>query len=173
MNHFEIFGLAPSVDLDVKALEQQHRALSLTHHPDRVTQADARTRRLALEKTTALNDALKVLKDPVRRAFHVLALQGVDLEREDVAGRAPMPMAFLEEVLERREALEAAMHTRDVAKARAMADQVAAELARALAQAQAALRAGDVATATHQLGRVRYFTRFVEEVEAFEEEVLS
>lgn len=173
MNHFEVFGLAPALELDVKALEQRLRDLSLEVHPDRFAHADAKTRLAALEKTTALNDAFKVLKDPVRRAFYVLKLKGVDLENESTAAQTKMPMAFLEEVMERREQLEALKARKDVAKAREMADAIEREKQSALEHAKAALGQDDVAEATHQLGRVRYFTRFVEEVEALEEEALS
>jgi molecular chaperone HscB len=173
MNHFEVFGLAPALELDVKALEQKLRDLSLEVHPDRFAHADAKTRLVALEKTTALNDAFKVLKDPVRRAFYVLKLKGIDLENESTAAQAKMPMAFLEEVMERREQLEALKARKDVTKARAMADDIERQKQAALEAAKAALSSDDVAEATHQLGRVRYFTRFVEEVEALEEEALS
>jgi molecular chaperone HscB len=173
MNHFEVFGLAPTLELDAKALEQRLRELSLEYHPDRFVQADARTRLAALERTTALNDAFKVLKDPVRRAFYVLKLKGIDLESESAAAQAKMPLEFLEEVMERRERLEALKAARDVSKARAMADEIEREKAGALERAKAALAKDDLTAAAHQLGRVRYFARFVEEVEALEEEALS
>lgn len=173
MTHFEIFGLAPSVDLDVKALEAQHRQLSLETHPDRFAQADARTRRIAAEKTAALNEAVKVLKDPVRRAFYVLELKGVKLDTEDAAARVKMPMDFLEEIMDRREALEAARASKKLEAAQAMAKDIRAAKDAALSTAQTALRADDVATATVSLGRVRYYTRFLDEVDAFEEELLS
>ncbi|MBL8921827.1 MAG: Fe-S protein assembly co-chaperone HscB [Myxococcaceae bacterium] len=173
MNHFEVFGLTPTLELDVKALEQRLRELSLEYHPDRFVQADAHTRLIALERTTALNDAFKVLKDPVRRAFYVLKLRGIDLDNEASAAQAKMPLEFLEEVIERRERLEALKKTRDVAKARAMADEIERDKGAALERAKAALAKDDLAGAAHQLGRVRYFTRFVEEVESLEEETLS
>lgn len=171
MTHFELFGLAPSVDLDLPALEARHRALSLEHHPDR--QADPKQRRAAADTTASLNEALKVLRDPVRRAFYLLKLKGVDLERDDASAQRQMPLSFLEEVMERREALEAVRAAKDLPKALAMAAEVEALKDQALAAARAALLADDVASATHQLGRVRYFTRFVEEVEAMEEESFS
>ncbi len=173
MTHFEIFGLAPSVDLDVKALEAQHRALALETHPDRLPQADARTRRIAAEKSAALNEAIKVLKDPVRRAFYVLELKGVKLDTEDAAAKVKMPMDFLEEIMERREALEAARASKRIETAQAMAAEIRAAKETTLSLAQDALRKDDVATATVALGRVRYYSRFLEEVDAFEEELLS
>lgn len=173
MNHFEIFGLAPSLELDVKALEAKLRELSLQHHPDRLVNADARTRLAALERTTALNDAFKVLKDPLRRAFYVLKLKGIDLDSDASAAQAKMPLEFLEEVMERRERLEAVKASKDLAKARAMADQIETEKRQAFDRAKSALGRDDVNEAAHQLGRVRYFTRFVEEVEQLEGEALA
>jgi len=170
VTHFELFGIAPSVDLDLPSLEAKHRSLSLALHPDR--QADPKARRLAVDQTATLNDAMKVLKDPVRRAFYLLKLKGVDLERDDAGEQRQMPIEFLEEVMDRREALESVREKKDVAKAQAMAAEVEGLKDKALAAAQAALKANSVKEATHQLGRVRYFTRFLEEVEAIEEEAL-
>lgn len=178
MSHFDVFGLSPSVDLDVKALEEKYRALALQNHPDRAAGADAATRRKLAETTATLNEALKVLKDPVKRAFYLLKLRGVDLENETLAAQQRMPLEFLEEVMERREALDEARRSKDVSRAQKMGEEVRALLAAALAKARAALSkpAGDAAAlaeATVEMGRVRYFTRYLEEVEAIEEEALQ
>lgn len=173
MTHFELFGLAPSVDLDVAALETLHRQLALEAHPDRQGNADARARRGAAEKSAALNEAVKVLRDPVRRAFYVLELKGIKLDTEQAAAAVKMPLEFLEEVMERRETLEAAKVAKKLDAVQAMAGDVRRAAAESLATAQEALRRDDVSQATLALGRVRYYTRFLEEVDAFEEEVLS
>lgn len=179
--HFDVFGLSASYDVDIPALEKRFRDLSLQLHPDRFAQADARERRLSLEQTTALNEAYRTLKDPSRRAFYLLKLHGVDLDREDAGAQRDMPLDFLEEVMELREELEGAMHTKDLTRAQAMAVDVTARQREALHEAADALRAlqdGEdesmlVKKASHALGRVRYFTRFLEQVEAFEEEMLA
>ena len=178
MNHFEIFGLSPSVDLDLGALEAKYRALAMEAHPDRAAGADAATRRKMAEQTASLNEAVKVLKDPVRRALYVLKLRGVDLENETAAAKQKMPPEFLEEVMERREALDAARASKDVAKAQAMGDEVGALLDAAMGKAKLALSkpASDLAAiteATEALARVRYFTRYLEEVSAIEEEAMQ
>lgn len=174
MTHFDLFNLAPSVDLDVKALEDLHRKLALETHPDRLAAgADARTRRLAAEKSAALNEAVKVLRDPVKRAFYVLELKGVKLDTEHAAAQLKMPMTFLAEIMERREALEAARAAKDLPGAQAMAKEITDHKHQSLAQAQDALRRDDVPAAAQSLGRVRYYSRFLEEVEAFEEELVS
>lgn len=180
---FDMFAMPPAYDVDIPALEKQFRELSLRLHPDRFAQADARERRLSLEQSTALNEAYKTLKDPSRRAFYLLKLHGVDLDREDSAAQRDMPVEFLEEVMELREELEGAMNAKDVTRAQAMAVDVTARQREALHEAADALRALQqqhsaaeeqelVKKASHAMGRVRYFTRFLEQVEEFEEEAV-
>lgn len=175
MNHFERFGLAAAIDLDVAALEARHRELALTHHPDRQAQADAKARIRALEETTALNDGLKTLKDPVRRALYLLKLNGVELERDEAGNGKLLPPGFLEQLLELREALEEARG--DLAKVQTLAALIEGKRAAVLDSAFAALRALPDPTAlqraTQALAQVRYFARFLEEVEAIEDEDLQ
>ncbi len=178
--HFDVFGLPRSHALDVGSLEKQFRELSLKLHPDRFAQAEPKERRLSLEHTTALNDALRTLKDPARRAFYLLKLHGVDLDREDAGAQKDMPLEFLEEVMELREELSEARAAKDVQKARKMADGVTKRRASALEAALASLGrleagpdAAALKNASHELARVRYFTRFLEEVDAIEEEALG
>jgi molecular chaperone HscB len=164
VTHFEIFGLTPSVDLDVPALEAKYRELSLANHPDRV---GAERRLEAVQKTAAINDAMKVLRDPVLRAVYLLKLNGVDLDRDDT--RQTMPMDFLEKILEQREQLEIAKSQKNLPKARALAAEVSHLCDSVLSAGQQALRRGDFAAASSALAKVRYYTRFMEEVDAIEE----
>lgn len=172
MTHFDLFSLPLSVDLDVAALEAKHRKLAMESHPDRAG-PDAHARRVAAERSAALNDAVKVLKDPARRALYVLELKGVKLDSDQAAAKVKMPMEFLEEIMEQREALEALKASRELDAAHAMAAGISQARTKTLELAQDALRRDDVPTATTALGRVRYYTRFLEEVEAFEEELQS
>ena len=108
MNHFEIFGLAPALDLDVKALEQKLRDLSLEFHPDRVTQGDARTRLAALEsrlRSAVLVDSAAHPREEVRfgasvtvrsaaGAVRTYEIVGVD-EARTGEGRGVHKIAFI------------------------------------------------------------------------------
>jgi molecular chaperone HscB len=179
--YFDAFGLKPSVDLDAPALERAYRERSLLVHPDRFTTAQARERRFALEQSTLLNDAYRTLKDRAARAFYLLKLNGLDLSREDAGTQKDMPLAFLEEVMELREALDAHRAHGALDRAMEMAGEVSVRRSSALADAEAALRhllahpldPSARTDAGHALARVRYFTRFLEEVNAMEEETLE
>ncbi len=160
MDHFALFGLSPSVDVDVPALERKYRELSLAYHPDR----NPNDRVGAASRTASLNEAFKVLKDPVKRAFYVLSQKGIDLER------VSMPMEFLEKILERREELDGARAKKDLLKARELAAVIGGESDEALRFGLEALRRDDLTGATALLAKVRYYARFLEEVEAMEED---
>jgi len=178
---FDALGLEPAVEVDLPALERTYRERSLLVHPDRFATAQARERRFALEQTTLLNDAYRTLRDRAARAFYLLKLNGRDLTREDAGGQMAMPHAFLEEVMELREALDGHRAARALEPARGMAEDVGHRRAAALEEAERALRqllsggerAAALDSASHALARVRYFTRFLEEVEAMEEEALA
>ena len=57
-----------------------------------------------------MNEAYRTLKDPVRRAKHVLELHGVDVGFET---NTQMPTDFLMQQLEMREDIEAAISRKD------------------------------------------------------------
>ena len=176
--YFELMALPVSYAIASDELDRRFRELSLKLHPDRFAQAEAKERRLALEHSTSLNEAYRTLKDPYRRAFYLLKLRGVDLGREEGGTQKEMPPEFLEEVLDLSEALEAAAGKRDIDAARELADEVAQKRQAALDQGVKALEKAPsnpstTQEAAHQLGRVRYFNRFLEGVDALEEEILG
>src|SRR5919201_1730215 len=102
---FAVLGFPRAYDLDERALEESFRALSRKLHPDRFARATARERRFSLEQTTILNDAYRTLRDPVKRAEHLLELRGVRVAGEERGSGASMPQEFLEQAMEDREKL--------------------------------------------------------------------
>jgi molecular chaperone HscB len=110
-NHFELFGLEPAYALDGAALEQAYRDIQSKIHPDRFAHAGDAERRASMQWTTRVNEAFRVLKDPVQRAKYLLELNGVDVAFET---NTSMPSDFLMRQLELREALELAAAERDV-----------------------------------------------------------
>jgi molecular chaperone HscB len=104
-NHFELFGLAPAFALEGEALERSYREIQSKVHPDRFAHAGDAERRASLQWTTRVNEAYRVLKDPVQRATHILELHGVDVAFET---NTAMPPEFLMQQMELRESLEEA-----------------------------------------------------------------
>ena len=110
-NHFELFGLQPAFALDSEALERAYREIQSQVHPDRFAHAGDAERRASLQWTTRVNEAYRMLKNPVQRASHLLSLHGVDVAFET---NTAMPENFLMQQMELREALEDAVATKNL-----------------------------------------------------------
>jgi molecular chaperone HscB len=153
---FAVLGFAPSFD-EPSGLDEKFRALSRKLHPDRFARASGQERRYSLEQTTILNDAYKTLKDPVRRAEHLLALRGVK-------GDPKMSPEFLEQTMEDREKLLEAKASGEPLDA--LAAGVREKRDRTLREVRELLEnGGDPARAAELLARMRYYARYLDEVE--------
>lgn len=111
LDHFARFGLPASMDLDLAALESSYMDLCRRMHPDRMIAKDTTTQSRALMLSSALNEAYAQLKDERSRAEHLLRLKGGKTADEDKR----TPQAFLIEMLDLREEVEAAQASGDEA----------------------------------------------------------
>lgn len=169
MDPFQTLGAPRRFDLDLATLEKTHRELSRALHPDRYSQAGASERRAALERAATVNEAWRVLRDPIKRAEALFRLAGLAVGETNEPKASPM---FLMEVMEQREELAEARAKRDLAKVRALGESMKAR-AHVVESAIAEVFAGegdDVAAKLPLLGELRFYRRFLDEVEAIEDE---
>ena len=178
MNHFELFELPPSFDLDLKRLDERYRALSQQWHPDKVASAPTKERLVALEKTTAINAGYKALRDPLTRSAYLLKLLGIDLDDEGERTHQMDP-AFLMQILEKREALDEAKAAHDLDRAAALGKLIAAEeqathgeLSTLFAAQQNNPDPARLSRLADRVAALRYHRRFLDEVAAIEDETL-
>jgi molecular chaperone HscB len=104
-DYFSFFGLARRLGLDQRDLEQRFRDLSRKFHPDYFYNAPPAERIASLERSSYLNDAYRVLRNPVSRIEHLLAIEGLPSPKTE-AGSAKVPPALLEEVFALNEELD-------------------------------------------------------------------
>ena len=123
MDPFATLGIARAFDVDLGAVERAHRELSRALHPDRFVGCGSSERRSALAKAVEVNEAWRVVRDPIRRAEALLKLAGVRVGEGDAPKPGP---EFLMEMLEQREALSDAKEARDLAAVRALGAAVEA-----------------------------------------------
>lgn len=172
---FTVFGLAPRYHLDTAALEKAWRELSKRLHPDKFAKAGARERRFSLEHSTQLNQAYKQLKDPTARAEWLLKAHGYSVATDE-AGKpgagGRLPLDFYEEVMEDREALLEAKDSGSPAPVESLArkvmerrDRTLADVDRAFSSWESSGRREDLAPAETELAKLRYYGRFLDEVE--------
>jgi molecular chaperone HscB len=100
---YEFFDIPRQLALDPGDLEKRFYALSRQLHPDLFSRKPAREQEYALEATAVLNDAFRILKDPVARALYVLKQEGFDIAEQ---GAKDVPPELLEEVFDLNMALE-------------------------------------------------------------------
>jgi molecular chaperone HscB len=169
MDPFEALGLPHRYAVDLAAAEKVHRDLARALHPDRYSGAGASERRAALSRAADVNEAWRVVRDPVRRAEALFSRAGVPVGEDREPKASP---ELLMEVMELREGLAEAREAKDLARARALADEVEGKAKRTEAALGAALDAGgDLAPHVALLGELRFYRRFLEEVSLLEEEM--
>ncbi len=102
-DYYELLGIPRSLNLSLDALQQRYYELSRQLHPDRFMQKPEAERQRALDMSSALNDAYRTLKDPIKRAQYLLTLEGFDIGEQR---SKDVPPELLEEVFELNMALE-------------------------------------------------------------------
>ena len=136
LNHFELFGLTPTFDLDMADLRRRYLHLSRDAHPDhRSTTDDAD---VSLQVSAQLNEAHRVLTDPVLRAEYLLELCGGQSSAQD---KSVTPDVLNETFLLREE----------IAEAQAAGDAAALEDCRRRAEQKRAAAVEQIAILARQL----------------------
>ncbi|MEL6343865.1 MAG: iron-sulfur cluster co-chaperone HscB C-terminal domain-containing protein [Myxococcota bacterium] len=146
---FALFGLTRRHSLDLSAVEAAYRALSRQVHPDRFARKSAVERRMSLQWTATANEARRVLKDPIARAYYLAT--GSPRPKEE--GGPQLDPAFLESVFELQ--MNARLDPEGVA------DAGAAMKAAAQAELDAIFHAwesgdGDLSAVEERLARLKY-----------------
>ncbi len=102
MNYFELFELPISFKTDKGKLAQKYFELQKKYHPDFFAKGTEHEQAEALEISSQLNKALKVLKSQDQTIKYVLQLKRL-LEEEE---KYQLPPAFLMEMMELNEELD-------------------------------------------------------------------
>jgi molecular chaperone HscB len=173
---FEILGIAPAFDVDMVALEKRHRDLSRVLHPDKHVTSSPAERRMSLSRAVEVNEAFRLVRDPIRRAEALLQRRGVEVKEGAEPKADP---EFLLEMMELREALSAAKAGRDRASIERLSVLVRGKQQKALAKLGAGFAQtsepgsssgnGTLKELVPILGELRYYRRFLDEVSAIDE----
>src|SRR5438270_7157920 len=102
-DYFAVFGLPRKLGVEISSLEPKFLQLSWKLHPDNFVNASAEERELSLKRSSELNDAYRVLRDPLARVEYLLEIEG---ERKEGETKQQAPPELLEEVFELNESLD-------------------------------------------------------------------
>ncbi len=159
---FHLFKLPKRFQLDNAALEQGYLALQELVHPDKSTHLPEADRRLSMQWATRVNEAYQTLRNPLDRARYLLSLHGVDTQEDS---NTSMPVDFLMQQMEWREALEETKATRGNAALEVLEQRVQHE-ARLLQQqlANAMDEAHDYAIASGIVRKLKFLEKLGEDI---------
>ena len=150
--HFTLFGLPETFQIEENALETRYRALAANCHPDKFASASAFEQKQAVMMAAAVNEAYRILKNPIDRAASLLTAQNIDAD-------APEHTAFAPETLAEARAAG------DTAALNALERQVSAEQTALYGQLAAAFDAQQYQTAAQLVRQGRFLNKMRQEIE--------
>jgi len=103
VDYFELFEMPRKLWVEMPALEKRFLELSWKLHPDKFVNASAEEQALSLKRSSEMNDAYRVLRDPVARVEYLLEIEGTRKEGEH---KQQAPPELLEEVFALNESLD-------------------------------------------------------------------
>lgn len=169
-NHFALFDLPVSFELDGDLLASRYREMQRSVHPDRYANASDRERRLSVQRAAQINEAYQCLRKPQTRARYLLQLHGIDFDDER---DMHLDTAFLMEQMALREALEAAQAAPDpLTEVAALMTSVQTRIRSALEAMPALFEAGTddaLRQARENVQKMQFLERLQQEAEAVEE----
>jgi molecular chaperone HscB len=170
MNPFVALGLAQTFDIDLAAAQTRHRDLSRALHPDRFVGTSATEKRQALAKAVEVNEAWRIVRDPLLRAEALIRLSGASVRDDDGPRAEP---AFLMEMLETREALAEAKSARDLSAVQRLAEAIQARIRAVQSDLSAGFARGECGSLVGKVGELRFYRRLLDDVVAVEDELAA
>ncbi len=165
-NYFELFSLPVGFEIDTAVLADNYRTLQREFHPDRFANADAGSRRRAMEMTTQINEAFETLKSPLLRGRYLLELQGISMNQD---ADTTSDTDFLMQQMEFREQMEEIEQQSDPLEAAdKLRDSIQSENARLFQQFHREYDQGDFAAAKQTWSKLQFFERLLQQLDLLE-----
>ena len=151
-----------SFELDPAVLDAQWKARAAQVHPDRFASASAPEKRVAMQWSTRLNEAYRVLRDPLQRARYLCELAGQDVS--EGASRT-MNVTFLGQQMAWREQLEALEADKDASGLLELSNQVMADKGQRQAQMARLIEQQQWPEAVKCLHEWMFVEKFLQEIQ--------
>ena len=168
-NYFEIFGLPVDFQVDTSVLTERYRELQKTVHPDRFANTSDRDRRLAVQQSAHINEALNTLKSPLKRARYLLQLNGIEFDDEK---ETTMDSEFLIEQMEFREAVADVRKQQDpFAKLTELMQSIQQKENKMIAVLKELIGKQEYETAKTQVQKLQFMEKLMFECEGLEQDL--
>ena len=170
-NPFALFDLPVVFQVGSALLNERYLALQKSLHPDNFSAASAQEQRLAIQKSAEINDALRILKDPIARADSIIALNTG--ETENLEEKSNNDIDFLMQQMEWRETLENIENRKDTDELTAFAQEINQIRHAILSELSTALDAQQWNIARAITDKLRFIKKLQTEIERVEETLLD
>ena len=170
-NPFALFDLPVVFQVDSALLNERYLALQKSLHPDNFSAASAQEQRLAIQKSAEINDALRILKDPIARADSIIAINTG--EQENPEEKSNKDIGFLMQQMEWRETLENIENRKDTDELTAFAQEINQIRHAILSELSTALDAQQWDIARAITDKLRFIKKLQTEIERVEETLLD
>lgn len=170
-NPFALFDLPVAFQVDSALLNERYLALQKSLHPDNFSATSAQEQRLAIQKSAEINDALRILKDPIARADSIIALNTG--ETENLEEKSNNDIDFLMQQMEWRETLENIENRKDTDELTAFAQEINQIRHAILSELSTALDAQQWNIARAITDKLRFIKKLQTEIERVEETLLD
>ena len=170
-NPFALFDLPVAFQVDSALLNERYLALQKSLHPDNFSATSAQEQRLAIQKSAEINDALRILKDPITRADSIIALNTGKTENPEE--KSNNDIDFLMQQMEWRETLENIENRKDTDELTAFAQEINQIRHAILSELSTALDAQQWDIARAITDKLRFIKKLQTEIERVEETLLD
>ena len=170
-NPFALFDLPVAFQVDSALLNERYLALQKSLHPDNFSAASAQEQRLAIQKSAEINDALRILKDPITRADSIIAINTGETENPEE--KSNNDIDFLMQQMEWRETLENIENRKDTDELTAFAQEINQIRHAILSELSTALDAQRWDIARAITDKLRFIKKLQAEIERVEETLLD
>ena len=170
-NPFALFDLPVAFQVDSALLNERYLALQKSLHPDNFSAASAQEQRLAMQKSAEINDALRILKDPITRADSIIAINTGKTENPEE--KSNNDIDFLMQQMEWRETLENIENRKDTDELTAFAQEINQIRHAILSELSTALDAQQWDIARAITDKLRFIKKLQAEIERVEETLLD
>ncbi|MBN6081313.1 Fe-S protein assembly co-chaperone HscB [Aggregatibacter actinomycetemcomitans] len=170
-NPFALFDLPVAFQVDAALLNERYLALQKSLHPDNFSAASAQEQRLAIQKSAEINDALRILKDPIARADSIIDINTG--ETENVEEKSTNDIASLMQQMEWRETLETIEQQKNTDELTVFSQDIQQTRSAILTELSTALNEQQWQTARTITDKLRFIKKLQAEIERVEENLFD
>ncbi|XKM13330.1 Fe-S protein assembly co-chaperone HscB [Orbaceae bacterium ac157xtp] len=168
-NYFKLLNIPEWLPIDQSILNQHYKLLQKQYHPDNFALADEKQKAEAMIKSITINTAYQVLKDPIKTAEHLLALNGINIDDEQ---KNAIDNTFLMQQFMYHEQIDEIEQTQDSQALEQLNEQVLAQKQALTEQLIENANSKNWHSLLHVIYQLRYINRLIDKIELLEETII-